>query len=68
VNDPFPSFKASLPQASSLPGEDLALGMAMFFEIPLIDDFLDRTHGLILDAIGAPALSLCNSFVMNRRL
>jgi len=32
----------------------------MFFEIPLIDDFLDRAHGLILDAIGA--LSLCNKF------
>ena len=52
----------------SLRGEDLGLGMAMFFEIPLIDDFLDRVHGLILDAIGAPALSLCNNLVMNRRL
>jgi len=35
--------------------------MAMFFEIPLIDDFLDPgAYRLILDAIGA--LSLCNKF------
>jgi hypothetical protein len=48
-------------------GKDLALGMATFFEIPWWMT-LDRAHGLILDAIGAPALSLCNKFVLNRPL
>jgi hypothetical protein len=33
----------------------------------VVDDFLNRVHGLILDAIGAPALSLCNKFVLNPR-
>jgi len=52
----------------SLPGEDLAPGMAMFFEIPLIDDFLDPSaYGLILDAIGTRLCPCVTSFVLNRR-